>query len=92
LKVQGLSIEGQVLVEDAADLREVFRVPNIDLEEGLPTPLCASNSVELLGMGHQGIQVVKDFQRLLVRLADVLTHMTDHARRAGNEQVRAGYG
>ena len=43
-------------------------------------------------MCDQRIQVVDDFQSLFMRFADVDTHMTDHARRAGDEQVGPGDG
>src|SRR4029077_2796533 len=82
----------QLLLEDTADRREVFWVSNINLEEGLPIPLSASDSVALLSLCDQCVQVVEYFQGLFMRLADVLTHMTDHARRAGNEQVGPGDG
>jgi hypothetical protein len=75
----------QLPLEDVADRREVFWVSNIDLKEGLPIPLSASDSVELLGMYEQGIEVVNDLQRLFIRFADVYTHMTDHTRRTGDE-------
>ena len=70
----------------------MFRVSNINLEEGLPTPLPASDSVALLSMRDQCIQVVEYFQGLLIRLADMYTRMTDYARRAGDEQVGLGEG
>src|SRR4249920_3918177 len=82
----------QLLLEDVADSREVFWVSNINLEEGLPIPLSAGDSVELLGLCDQCIQVVDYFQSLSMRLADVQTHMTDHARRARDEQVGPGGG
>ena len=82
----------QLLLENVADRREVFWVSYINLEEGLPTPLSASDSVELLRLCNQCIQVVDDFQGLFMWIADVLTHMTDHARRAGDEQVGPGDG
>ena len=77
----------QLFPEDVADRREVFGVSNINLEEGLPTPLPARNSVELLSLCDQCVQVVEDFQSLFTRIADVGTHMTNHARRTGDEQL-----
>src|ERR1044072_12863 len=80
---------GQLFLENVADHRNVFWVSNINLEEGLPIPLSASHSVELLSMCEQGIEVLHDFEGLFRRIADVYTHMTDHARRTGDEQVRS---
>jgi hypothetical protein len=77
----------QPLIKNVVNRREVFRVSDIDLEAGLPVPLPASDSVVLLSMRDQCIQVVDDFQGLFMRLADVLTPMTDHTRRAGDEQM-----
>ena len=77
----------QLFLEDVADRREVCGVSNINLEEGLPTPLPASDSMELLSLYDQCIQVVDDFQSLFTRIADVGTHMTNHARRTGDEQL-----
>ena len=77
----------QLLLEDVANRREVFGVSNIDLEDGLPTPLSASDSVELLSLCDQRSQVVDNFQSLFTWIADVGTHMTDYARRTGDEQL-----
>ena len=46
----------QLLLENVADRREVFWVSNINLEEGLPIPLSASDSVELLSMCDQAFR------------------------------------
>ena len=82
----------QLLLKNVADHRNVFWVSDINFEEGLSIPLSASNSVELLSMCEQGIEVMHDFQGLFMRIADVYAHMTDHARRTGDEQVGPGDG
>ncbi len=43
-------------------------------------------------MCEQGIEVMHDFQRLFMRIADVYAHMTDYACRTGDEQVGPGDG
>src|ERR1051325_10361123 len=83
---------GELFLENVADHRNVFWVSNINLEEGLPIPLSASHSVELLSMCEQGIEVLHDFEGLFRRIADVYTHMTDYARRTRDEQVGPGDG
>jgi hypothetical protein len=50
-----------LLLEDVADRRDVFWVPKIHLQEGRPRPLSASDSMELLSMSDQGIQIVEYF-------------------------------
>ena len=77
----------QVLLEDVADPLEVFWVSDIDLEDNFFIPLFATDSVDLLCMCDQCIQVMEYFEGLRMWLTDVSTGMTDHARRAGNKQM-----
>lgn len=87
MEVQNLSVGGELLIQDGVDRYEVFRMSNVNLKESLSIPLSASEAVTLLNMANQRIQVADYFQGLIMRLADVFTHVTDHARRASDEQA-----
>jgi hypothetical protein len=92
LKVQDLGVGRELLFEDVTDRREVFWLSNIYLENCFPTPLPSSASVKPFGLSDQCVQIVDDLQNLFIRFTEVDTSMSHHARRPGDEEMRAAYG